>query len=149
MKNYIFLNLMFFFSTISVQAGAFVKVGRQLTRPTTVTHPITPTVHVPTYRYRYAYTYPYAGVALSSYNSLNTLNTLNTYHSQPDDDPIWPDVLIGVGILFLVYLAYSGFNEKVQIPYTYSRNAEQNICYPNLVHTHSVELANGGGILVR
>ena len=139
MKKIVFILFSLIFSTVSVQARrAMVKAGKQLTHPTTVTYPISCSGYVSIYRH--PYTYPYAGVAFRSYNSLNT------YNSEPVGVSVWPKVFIGAGVLFLVYLVYSGFDEKNQTPH--SRNAKQDICYPNLVHTHSVELANGG-ILVR
>ena len=126
------------FSTVSAKTGKAIEVEKCLQRPT-VAYPMHRGSYVSTNRY--PYTYPFAGVALHSYTSPNT------YPSEPVGVPVWPKVVIGAFCVFLVYLIFTSFCDKDQTPYR--NDTKLDICYPTLVHTHSVELANGGGVLIR
>lgn len=141
MKKFIFVLLsLIAFSTASAKTGkAFREVEKCFRRPSTVAYPIHRASYVSTNRY--PYTYPYAGVALQSYTSPNT------YPSEPVGVPVWPKIVIGAFCVFLVYLVFSSFSEKDQTYYNYYTKHDN--LYPDHIHSHFVELANGGGVLIR
>lgn len=146
MKKFIILLLA---SLIAFTASAQVRnlvvaAERQLQNPRVLVNTGVRVNTMPTYRYSYAI--PYAGIAAHSYATYN-----NNYSSVSEDtDPlIWPYVMLGIGALGLVYLVFMGFYEKEQKMTTFTGEpyrAYYQACTPL---PRIVELANGGGILVR
>lgn len=141
MKKFVFVLLsLIAFSTASANTGkALVKAGKNLRHPSAVEYPLNRGSYVSTNRY--PYTYPYAGVAFQSHTSPNT------YPSEPVGVPVWPKIVIGTFCVFLVYLVFSSISEKNQAQY--NNYTKHDNLYPDHIHSHFVELANCGGVLIR
>ena len=141
--------VLFFASLIAFTASAQVRAvvvtaERQLRNPRVMVNTGVRANTMSTCRYSYAI--PYAGIAAHSYATYN-----NSYSSVAEDsDPlIWPYVMLGIGALGLVYLVFSGFYEKEQEVTSLKGEPYRAYYQTSTSRPHIVELANGGGILVR
>ncbi len=140
-KKFLLFMLIGFAVTTTQAKRAFVKAGKQLTRTTAVAYPISKAGRVS--KNHYPSTYSYVGVARHFYSGQNS------YPSEPVGIPVWPKVVIGVFALVVLFLIFSTFNEKEQNQKISDFCILNDDSYPHISHSQSVELANGGGILIR
>lgn len=141
MKKILLFMLIVFAVTTTQARRAYVKAGKQITRKTTEAYPISQAGRASTNHY--SRTYSYVGVACRSYSNQNG------YPSEPVGVPVWPKVIIGVFGLAVLYLIFSTFNENDQNQKRSDFHVLHDGSYPHISHSQSVELANGGGILIR
>lgn len=144
MKNIMFF-LLISLNVITASAQvrtAIVAVERQFQNPRVITHANTVRVNCSPY----PHTIPYAGVAYNSYTTHNYNRPVVEY--EPAGTPVWVYVFMGVCAICFTYLIFNGLHEKKQNTTTYEC-VQYPVCHHANIPNQFVELANGGGILVK